>query len=148
MYIVAGQLTGGTCERKTLGKLSRRRSFRIPCPVWDFSPDAAFRVLDAWLRADVENIARRRLGRVATRTFVRWTPNAIPENLVYARYYYGPHHDVAERAVTPILTALGDNYRHYGCTEKFEALRAYLKLLEPYLDDHGKEMTTPKPTAD
>lgn len=114
--------------------------FRKSLADLETDPDAAFDVINRWVLLDADNIARRRLGRVATRSFWAWKPNEPPIEQYLMRYYFGPNFHAAEQAIVPILTALGHNYRHHKLDDKLAGLREFLKVLEPYLDDHGRDI--------
>lgn len=105
----------------------------------------AHEVLAPWLRADSANIARRRVGRIATRCLEGWQTNQPLGDpsagyAAYTSYFIGPNYSDAERDLVPMLTALAHNYRHHQMTDKAAALGSYLRTLEPFLDDHGRDL--------
>ena len=103
-------------------------------------PDEPTEMLAKWIQQDADNIARRRLGRIAVRWFDEWETNCWPSENTLNVYYHGPNHHLAEQAVTPLLTALARNYRHYNKHDKLEAVRNLLALLAPYLDAAGRDL--------
>jgi hypothetical protein len=103
-------------------------------------PAAIFPTMDAWARQDADNIARRRLGRLAVRCFFEWQTNVVPTAAFFDRYYFGPSYPIAESALVPILTALGHNYVHARDRKKFAGLRELLESLAPVLGEHGRMM--------
>ena len=100
-------------------------------------PTAAHAVLRPWLQLDVQNIARRRIGRIAASCFATWTTNVPPTSSYENHYFFGPYFPQAEHELAPVLTALAHNYRHAGDKTKCEALSAFLKTIKEHLDSHG-----------
>ncbi len=102
------------------------------------APAAAHAVLKPWLQLDSQNIARRRMGRIAASCFAEWATNVPPTSSYETRYYFfGAYFQPAEKELAPVLTALAHNYRHAGDKAKCEALSAFLKTIKEQLDSHG-----------
>ena len=101
------------------------------------APAAAHAVLRPWLQLDSQNIARRRIGRIAASCFAAWTTNVPPTSSYENHYFFGPYFQSAEKELAPVLTALAHNYRHAGDKTKCEALSAFLKTIKEHLDPHG-----------
>jgi hypothetical protein len=100
-------------------------------------PTAAHDVLRPWLQLDAQNIARRRIGRIAASCFATWTTNIPPTSSYENHYFFGPYFQQAEHELAPVLTALAHNYRHAGDKTKCEALSAFLNTIKGHLDSHG-----------
>jgi hypothetical protein len=112
---------GPAIIRKTLDELEK-------------DPSTPTELLAKWIQQDADNIARRRLGRIAVRCFDEWDTNCRPSENTLDVYYHGPNHHLAERAVTPLLTALARNYKRYKKHDRLDAVRKLLALLAPDLD--------------
>ena len=115
-------------------------------------PETAYAVLHDWIALDAANIARRRIGRVAVTTPTTWqtnvAPSTVPSLPVYNEYFFGPHYELVEKDLAPILTALAHNYRHAKMEPELTALCAYLDKIREYLDGHGLEFADGKLTVE
>ncbi len=100
-------------------------------------PAAAHAVLRPWLQLDAQNIARRRMGRIAASCFASWTTNVAPTSSYENHYFFGSDFARAEHELAPVLTALAHNYRDAGDKTKCEALSAFLNAIKEHLDPHG-----------
>jgi hypothetical protein len=100
--------------------------------------------MSAWIALDVENIARRRIGRLASRTFTNWETNVPPTSANWTQYVYGPHYGSAEQVLAPILTGLAHNYRHAKLEEKQKAISSFLATIREFLDSHGLDFADGK----
>jgi hypothetical protein len=100
-------------------------------------PTAAHAVLRPWLQLDAQNIARRRIGRIAASCFPSWTTNIPPTSPYENHYFFGPYFQRAEQELAPVLTALAHNYRDAGDKTKCEALSAFLNTIKEQLDQRG-----------
>jgi hypothetical protein len=98
---------------------------------------AAYDVLRPWLQLDAQNIARRRIGRIAASCFSAWITNVPPTSPYENRYFMGPNFHPAEHELAPVLTALAHNYRRSGNKTKCDALSAFLNTIKEHLDSHG-----------
>jgi hypothetical protein len=94
----------------------------------DSDPDFCHGLLKEWLYLDAQNIARRRVGRIAIAGAASWETNKR----------------LSEKTLAPILTALAHNYRHDKQKAKLEALCQFLAEIEEHLDDHGREFAQGK----
>lgn len=92
-------------------------------------PVPTMEVLAAWIQMDQENIARRRLGRVANACFRTWETNVVPDGKLAWRVYHGKDYDLAERAVLPVLAGLLANYKRWGLSKKWDAAAALMAEL-------------------
>lgn len=112
--------------------------FRNDLTELERNPDLAYSVIEPWIQVDTVNIARRNLGRIAVACIASWQTNVPPSGSLFTRYYFGPNFDIAEQYLAPMLTALAHNYRHHKLADKLTALRGFLSVLEPFLDEHGR----------
>ena len=92
-------------------------------------PDGPTNLLAKWIQLDAENIARRRLGRIAVRCYDKWETNSEPSQKTLDVYYHGPNHHLAERAVKPLLIALARNYKRYKKLDKLDVVDKLIALL-------------------
>lgn len=115
-------------------------------------PETAYAALRDWIALDAANIARRRIGRVAVTTPTTWqtnvAPSTVPSLAVYNEYFIGPHYELVEKDLAPILTALAHNYRHAKMEPELIALCGYLDKIRKYLDGHGLEFADGKLTVE
>ena len=115
-------------------------------------PATAYAVLRDWIALDTANIARRRVGRVALTTPTSWNINVAPLSnpslSVYNEYFFGPHYELVEKDIAPILTALAHNYRHAKKEPELTALCNYLDKIRKFLDSHGLEFADGKLTVE
>lgn len=112
----------------------------------DSDPDFCHGLLKEWLYLDAQNIARRRVGRIAIAGAASWETNKRLSEYrqVKTLYFPGGEYRLAEKALAPILTALAHNYRHDKQKAKLEALCQFLAEIEEHLDDHGREFAQGK----
>lgn len=105
------------------------------------NPDFCHALLKEWLHFDGQNIARRRVGRIAITGVIRWRTNKLLSEFGEAihSYWYDADYRLSEKDLAPILTALAHNYRHDKQTDKLDSLCRFLATIEDHLDDHGKE---------
>ncbi|MBA2590933.1 MAG: hypothetical protein H0U97_01205 [Gammaproteobacteria bacterium] len=115
-------------------------------------PETAYAVLRDWIALDAANIARRRIGRVAVTTPVKWEANVAPLSdpapAVYNEYFMGPYYELVEKDLAPILTALAHNYRHAKKEPELTALCGFLDKIRKFLDGHGLEFADGKLTVE
>ena len=115
-------------------------------------PETAYAALRDWIALDAANIARRRIGQVAVTTPTTWqtnvAPSTVPSLAVYNEYFIGPHYELVEKDLAPILTALAHNYRHAKMEPELIALCGYLDKIRKYLDGHGLEFADGKLTVE
>jgi hypothetical protein len=112
----------------------------------DSDPDFCHGLLKEWLYLDAQNIARRRVGRIAIAGAASWETNKRLSEYrqVKTLYFPGGEYRLAEKTLAPILTALAHNYRHDKQKAKLEALCQFLAEIEEHLDDHGREFAQGK----
>jgi hypothetical protein len=112
------------------------------------NPGTAYGVLHDWIALDAANIALKRIGRVAVSTPVKWETNVAPfsaaELQMYNDYFMGPHYELVEKDLAPILTALAHNYRHAKKEPELTALCGFLDKIRKFLDGHGVEFADGK----
>jgi hypothetical protein len=113
-------------------------------------PDFCHTVLKEWLERDAQNIARRRVGRIAIAGASKWETNKPLKQYAEIKTLYLTEGKIppAEKALAPILTALAHNYRHTKQRAKLEALCRFLAEIEEHLDPHGKEFAQGKLLVD
>jgi hypothetical protein len=87
-------------------------------------------LLKEWLYLDAQNIARRRVGRIAIAGAASWETNKRLSEYrqVKTLYFPGGEYRLAEKTLAPILTALAHNYRHDKQKAKLEALCQFLNI--------------------
>jgi hypothetical protein len=111
-------------------------------------PGTAYTVLRDWIALDAANIARRRIGRVAVTTPMKWETNVAPLSdpalPMYNEYFMGPHYELVEKDLAPILTALAHNYRLAKKESELTALCGFLDKIRKFLDGHGLELADGK----
>lgn len=130
-YAVEGMLPGTDPPRKPqaatvyLGK-------PILCQTlgqFESDPSIARDVLGAWIRLDADNIARRRLGRVAVRFFRDWETNVVPTQTPDERHFADGLYMKMEEEVGRFLSALAKTYANNNCDGKLRAAREMLRVL-------------------
>lgn len=104
-------------------------------------PDFCHAILKEWLYFDAQNIARRRIGRIAIAGTARWKTNTrLSESSdTKTLYFFGGDYRLAEKDLTPILTALAQGYRHNKQRAKLDTLCKFLAEIPEHLDDHGQK---------
>ena len=104
------------------------------------NPSMAFDVLNAWIKLDIGNIARMRLGRCAVYSFREWEPNVVPAEPIEKVYYHRPPHaHDLDKDIVPLLISLGLSYKRFGNENELTAVCEMLKALDPLLDDSQRE---------
>lgn len=113
-------------------------------------PDFCHSLLKEWLHFDAQNIARRRVGRIAIAGAVSWQTNKrLSEySIKKTLYFFGGDYRLSEKSLAPILTALAHSYRHDKREAKLQALCSFLAEIEEHLDDHGKDFAQGKLRVD
>jgi hypothetical protein len=107
-------------------------------PIADLMRDAstAYEVMRFWVDFDAANIARRRIGRLASQTVEGWKTNIAPTDyVVRTQFAVTPNYPDAERALAPILSGLALCYGRFHEKEKLAALNNYLQTLGVSLHD-------------
>jgi hypothetical protein len=98
----------------------------------------AYTVLHDWIFLDAENIARKRVGRVALKAPTKWQTNVPPlsdSGFEFAMHYFWAHgaSEVVEAHLAPSLVALSINYQAEGKTSERSALCGFLGKMRRHL---------------
>lgn len=91
-------------------------------------PDSCYAVLKDWLHLDAQNIARRRIGRIAVVGIKEWETNRPISEIsrIKKLYFAGGDCRATEMELLPILEALAHSYKYDHELNKLEALNAYM----------------------
>jgi len=102
-------------------------------------PNIAFGILDSWIRLDIGNICRMRIGRCAVRHYSKWQSNIIPICPPIETYYHRPpeQHEL-NKEIIPFLISLGMSYKRFGYPKQVLAICELLQALDPVLNDRQR----------